>query len=120
MEWDHDKTVNQIKKAEEERILFNCNLMYRHEFSDLEAKKFFVFRGHHDKVGRPILHILLRNLNLEGVEISQLKRFFCFILDDICSKMDSHVDSLIMIVDCKGFGRSNFWLNHFRAVMGFL
>jgi hypothetical protein len=51
------------------------------EFTFMQKLNIVVYKGYVDKVGRPIVHLLLRNLILKGVSYNDLKRFFCFTLD---------------------------------------
>lgn len=94
--------------------------MYRHEFTDLFQMNILVFKGYHDKVGRPILHILARNMRLKNISIDQLKRFFCFQTDYICSRMPPHVDQMVMMMDVHDFGYTNWFAAHFKQTMQFL
>ena len=94
--------------------------MYRHEFTDLFEMNVIIFKGYHDMVGRPIMHILSRNMKLKNVTPDHLKRFFCFMTDQVCSQMPPHLDQLVMMMDVHEFGYSNWFMAHFKQTMAFL
>ena len=94
--------------------------MYRHEFADLFELNVIVFKGYHDMVGRPIMHILSRNMKLKNVTPDHLKRYFCFMTDQVCSQMPPHVDQMVMMMDVHEFGYNNWFTDHFKQTMAFL
>lgn len=94
--------------------------MQRHEFADLFELNVLVYKGYHDKAGRPILHILVRNMRLDKIAPDHLKRFFCYQTDLICAQMPPHVDQLVMMADLHGSGFNNWYLTHFKQTMEFL
>ena len=66
--------------------------MSKNEFKELFDLNVLFFNGTHDQVGRPLLILLTRNMNLQNVDVDHLKRFFCYQCDQICASMPEHVD----------------------------
>ena len=109
-----------LKECEKIRESLRCNLMSVNEFGKLLEMKFFVYNGCRDKLGRPIMFFLTRNMNLQGVDHDHLKRFFCYQSDIAFASTPPSVDQMIMLVDVHGFGYKNWYVSHFKQAMQFL
>jgi len=80
-DWDHECTLERLKACDLLRSSLNCFKMNDIEFTYIQNLNILVYWGYTDKVGRPIVHLLLRNLILKGISPNDLKRYFCYTLD---------------------------------------
>ena len=118
-DWDVEFVKNRLREAEE--IRSSLGPLNSDDFSELISMGFFKFRPDcHDKVGRPILFVIAKNLKLKKVSYDLMSRYFVYTLDAICASMAESVDKFIMIVDFNGFGYGNCWVNHAKALIPFL
>ena len=80
----------------------------------------FVDNNSYDKDGRPILYLLMRNINLRSVTVEHFMRYWVYVSDQAAYKMSNCTDELMLIVDFSGFGFSQIYTNHYKAAIKIL
>ena len=114
-----ESTIERIRFALQLREKHRCFKLSLAEFADVAALNCFANPGHHDKQGRPILYVLLRNFNLKKVSEEHFLRYFCYIVDRMCEKMPVNIDQMVLVIDGQDFGYSQMFTNHIKAMLRF-
>ena len=94
-----DEALDRIRLSLQLREKHSCFKLTLNEFEDVVALNCFVTPGHHDRQGRPLLYVLLRNFNLKKISEEHFLRYFCYLTDRLCVTMPVNIDQLVLVID---------------------
>ena len=119
--WEYERVINGFKLCEDTRDEHDCRCILPNDPDIMVYKpqKSFIFAGHYDKVGRPILFMRFGKFFPEAGTETQLIRYSCWLLDELCRNMKANVDQYIVIYDFEDCGYSNFSLSHAKSMAAF-
>lgn len=118
--WDMDLAVEQLLAAEALRKEMGLYNLTSDMFPEMIASKSIVSNGMRDKVGRPILFVIIKNFEPINTDVDTCLRFMAYTIDKMCFEMPPNVDQILIIGDFEGVSWANYYKDHIAAIFKFL